>query len=302
MPVRIVKDNPDEMLVTEAFNFDNPSGGGDSYDNQQRQQGGGGGGFDISSILGLLGGGGQQQQSGGGLGDLIGMLGGGGQSQAGGLGSLIGMLGGGGQSQGGGLGSLIGLLGGGGGGNQRGGGNTIMSVLGTMAIQACVNYAVRRFSGGGGSGGGSGLFQSGAPTANDVEALLRERYASARLCVSLWSYTCGVDRQFQDAEQEAFYGLIDQTSRSLFPDGIANLDEVKSEMIEAFNEPVPYEDIVAAANEDPAFGLELYKQACFLATVDQQLARTEADLIGKLAQDFGLDQGEAQSIRSQFGI
>ncbi len=277
MPVRIVKDNPDETVVNEAFNFDNPSDQ-TTNNNNTKDQSGGGGGFDISSIVNLLGGGGQNQGNGGLIGGLANLLGGGGQ-QSGGLGGLVNLLGG--------------------GGRQRQSSNSLLSVLGSIAIQACIGYAKRRFAGG---SRGSGLSQSGAPSPNDLEALLQERYASARLCVSLWSHVCGADRQFHEAEKTAFYGLIDQTSRDLFPDGIAKLDEVKSEMIEAFNHPIAYEEIVGQASADQNFATELFKQACFLAAVDKQLARTEVDFIGRLAQDLQIDDHQAQTIRAQFGL
>ncbi len=53
MPVRIVKDNPDEMVVNDNFNFENPQ--------EQGQSGGGSGkGIDLSFLNDLLGGGGKQ--------------------------------------------------------------------------------------------------------------------------------------------------------------------------------------------------------------------------------------------------
>ncbi|MCU0451804.1 MAG: DUF533 domain-containing protein [Bernardetiaceae bacterium] len=289
MPVRIVKDNPDEMAMSEAFNFDNPNG-----------QGGGGGGSGLGGLLDMLGGGGGGQSQAGGLGGLLSLLGGGGQqSQAGGLGGLLNMLGGGGQSQAGGLGGLLNMLGGGGQVQRGGAGNSLMSMLGSMAISACMNYAMRKFTGG---GGGGGMFSQGAPTAQDAEQLLQQRFESARLCVSLWSYACGVDRQFADAEKDALQQLIQKTSSELFPQSVANQEEVHSEMIEAFNSPVEYRQIVEAARSDAEFAAELFGQACFLVAVDKNFSSGEQEFITQIGNDFGLEAGVVRGVRAQFGI
>jgi Protein of unknown function (DUF533) len=295
MPVRIVKDNPDEMAMSEAFNFDNPTG----------QSGGSGSGGGLGGLLDMLGGGGGGQSQAGGLGGLLSLLGGGGQqqSQAGGLGGLLNMLGGGGgQSQAGGLGGLLNMLGGGGGQVQRGGmGGSLMSMLGSLAISACMNYAMRKFTGGG--GGGGGMFSQGAPpSAQDAEQLLQQRFESARLCVSLWSYACGVDRQFSEAEKDALQQLIQKTSSDLFPEGVANQQEVHSEMIEAFNSPLEYRQIAEAARSDAEFATELFGQACFLVAVDKNFSAGEQEFITQIGNDFGLDAQITRGVRAKFGI
>jgi uncharacterized membrane protein YebE (DUF533 family) len=59
---------------------------------------------------------------------------------------------------------------------------------------------------------------------------------------------------------------------------------------------------VSNVSTDQNFATELFKQACFLAAVDKQLARAEIDFIGRLAQDLQIDDHQAQTIRAQFGL
>jgi uncharacterized membrane protein YebE (DUF533 family) len=72
MPVRIVKDNPNEEIVNDDFNFDNPNGNSDNDSNENfnnnsdtnNQQSGGG--FDLGGIANMLfGGGGGSSHNGG---------------------------------------------------------------------------------------------------------------------------------------------------------------------------------------------------------------------------------------------
>jgi uncharacterized membrane protein YebE (DUF533 family) len=292
MPVRIVKDNPDEMVVNDNFNFENPQ--------DQGQQGGGG--IDLSFLNNLLGGGGGGQQGGGGILDL---LGGGGRQQGGGI---LDLLGGGGQSNQGGssglLGGLIsGFLGGGqqvnrGGSQQQGGG--LLSVLGSMAVNACINYAVNSFMN---KGGGSKSFSQGAPPSKeDVDGLLNERLASAEICVSLWAHTVFADKKMQSQEKEVIGQLINETVQQLFPSSIANQDEVAQILTDKISNPMDYDDVVDAANQDYNFATQLYQQACLLVAADQALGGAEDDYINNLATDLNLNEDDASAIRQKFGM
>jgi uncharacterized membrane protein YebE (DUF533 family) len=332
MPVRIVKDTPDNGVLNDVLN----TGGGSSQ----------GGGFDISTITNILGtlgslsgGGGQQGNSGlGALGGLvnsfIGQQGGGNSGGGGGLGSLFNSLigqQGGGNSGGGGLGSLFNVIGqvAGGQGNsggmgdlgglintfiggknsstgsnqgQGGGANPLLAAFASMAINACMRYASNKFMNNN-SGGKSGFaMNAAAPNTSNAEQVLQHRLESAKVCVSLWNYACGSDRQFQNEEKQAIQTLIGEQVKFLFPDGVAEQSEVLNELQNTFSNPIPAEKIVQAAKSDPQFAGDLYGQACMLVAVDRSMQQTEKNFLDKLAVDFGLSSQTAQTIRSQFGL
>lgn len=296
MPVRIVKDNPDEMVVNDNFNFENPQ--------DQGNQGGGGGGIDLSFLNNLLGGGGGNQGGSGGI-NIMDLLGGGGNRGDGG-GGILDILGGGGQSNqsSGGSGLLGGLINsflGGGGGSQvnRGGGNNgLLSVLGGMAVNACINYAINSFT----NKGGGGSFSKGAPTKEDVDGLLNERLASAEMCVSLWSYSVYADDQLQNQEKQALESLVNDTVHQLFPSSIADQNEVRQILMDKVNNPLDYDEVVKAASQDYNFAGQLYQQACLLIAADQALGGAEDNYLHDLADDLGLDANDATTIRQKFGM
>ncbi len=294
MPVRIVKDNPDEMVVNDNFNFENP---------QDRGQQNDGGGVDLSFLNNLLGGGGGGQQGGG----ILDLLGGGGKQQGGG--GILDLLGGGGQSNQSGSSGLLGglissFLGGGGqqinrGGGQQGGGG-LLSVLGGMAVNACVNYAINSFMN---KGGSSKSFSQGAPPSKeDVDGLLNERLASAEICVSLWAHTVFADKKMQAQEKEVIGQLISDTVQQLFPSSIANQDEVTQILMDKINSPMDYDDVVDAANQDYNFATQLFQQACLLVAADQALGGAEDDYIHNLATDLNINDDDASAIKQKFGM
>ncbi|GAB4337436.1 MAG: hypothetical protein OHK0038_15850 [Flammeovirgaceae bacterium] len=325
MPVRIVKDTPDNGVLNDVLNN---SGGGSSR----------GGGFDISTItniLGTLGNLSGGQGGSGGMGALGGLVNSfinqqsGGGSSTSGLGSLFNNLIG---QQGGGLGSLFNVIGqvtgnqgnnsrmvdlGGlintflsGSGNrsvsnnqnQGGGANPLLAAFASMAINACIRYASNKFMNNN-SGGRSGFaMNTAAPNTNSAEQVLQHRLESAKVCVSLWNYACGSDRQFQNEEKQAIQTLINEQVKFLFPDSIAEQSEVLEELQNTFSNPVPAEKIVQAAQSDPQFAGDLYGQACMLIAVDKSLQQSERSFLDKLAVDFGLPPQTAQTIRSQFGL
>ncbi len=298
MPVRIVKDNPDEMVVNDNFSFEDPQG-------NSQQSGGSGGGIDLSFLNDLLGGGGGGQKGGGG--SILDLLGGGGGQRGGG--SILDLLGGGGGqvNQGGGGAGLLGglinsFLGGGGGQTNRGGGggnNSLLSALGGMAVNACINYAINSFM----NKGGGGSFSKGAPPSKeDVDGLLNERLNSAELCVSLWSHTVFADQELQPQEEQVLKQLINDTVSQLFPSSIANQNEVRQILTDRINSPLDYDEIVDAASQDYNFAGQLFQQACLLIAADRALGGQEDNYLDNLGADLGLQDNDANTIRQKFGV
>ncbi len=293
MPVRIVKDNPDEMVVNDNFNFDNPQ---NQVKNNQ-----GGGGIDLSFLNELLGGGGQK-----GGGSILDLLGGGGQGSRGG--SILDLLGGGQTNQGSGglLGGLINSFLGGQGGNRQevnrrgsNNSNSLLSVLGSMAVNACINYAINSFMN---KGGGRSFSKGAPPSKEDVDGLLNERLNSAELSVSLWSHTVFADQELQAQEKQVLEQLISDTVNQLFPPSIANQAEVRQMLTDRVYHPLDYDEVVSLARQDYNFAGQLYQQACLLIAADKMLGGEEDDYIHHLASDLGLQKGDAQAIRQKFGL
>ncbi len=279
MPVRIVKDNPDEMVVNDNFNFENPQ--------EQGQSGGsgGGGGIDLSFLNDLLGGGGGKQ----GGGSILDLLGGSGKSSQGGSGMLGGLI--------------SSFLGGGGNqqqnkqGNSSGGG--LLSVLGGMAVNACINYAVSSFMN---KGKGGAFSQGMPPNKEDVDGLLNERLRSAEICVSLWAHTAFADKQMHANEKQVIGQLINDTVQQLFPASIAQQDEVEQLLLDKIDNPMDYDDVVDEASQDYNFAVQLFQQACLLVAADKALGNAEDNYLSNLASDLGIDDGDAQAIREKFGM
>lgn len=292
MPVRIVKDNPDEMVVNDNFDFDNPQ--------NQVKGNQGGGGIDLSFLNELLGGGGQK-----GGGSILDLLGGGGQGNSSG-GGILDLLGGGQTNQGGGglLGGLINSFLGGQGGNRQqvnnsNNTNSLLSVLGSMAVNACINYAVNSFMN---KGGGRSFSKGAPPSKEDVDGLLNERLNSAEVCVSLWSHTVFADQELQPQEEQVLEQLISDTVNQLFPPSIANQTEVRQILMDRVHNPLGYDEVVGLARQDYNFGGQLYQQACLLIAADKMLGGEEDDYIHHLASDLGLQPSDAQAIRQKFGL
>lgn len=279
MPVRIVKDSPDETVVNENFNFENPQ--------EQGQSGGGSGGqgIDLSFLNDLLGGGGTK----GGGGGILDFLGGGQSSQGGGsglLGGLISSFLGGGDSQ----------------QSKNKGGNSssgILSALGGMAVNACINFAVNSFM----NKGKGGMFSQGRPPSKeDVDGLLNERLRSAEICVSLWAHTAFADQQMQAQEKQIIGQLVKDTVKQLFPESIAEQSEVEKLLLDKVSNPMDYDDVVDEASQDYNFAAQLYQQACLLTAADKAFGKAEDDYIYNLASDLSIDDNDAQTIRQKFGI
>jgi uncharacterized membrane protein YebE (DUF533 family) len=244
MPVRIVKDNPDEELLNESFNFDNPNETNQQNNNQNSQEGSGFGGFNLGSITNMLFGGG---------------------------------------------------------GNRGHQGNSLISSLASMAIGACVNYALNSFRNS--SRTSSSSFQSAAPNSReDLEELYQARMAAAETCVSLWAYAAGADRNFGEEEKQTIDNLIDSTIAQLFPSKVANQEDVKAELQQIFDRPLSYEQIVEQARQNKPFALQLYQQAALIIAADGNFGGREKTFLDTLTQDLDLGRNEVRAINQQYNL
>ncbi|MDW8289072.1 MAG: DUF533 domain-containing protein, partial [Flammeovirgaceae bacterium] len=142
----------------------------------------------------------------------------------------------------------------------------------------------------------------GSTSVSNAEQILQHRLESAKICVSLWNYACGADRQFQDSERQAIQMLMEQQVKFLFPENIAQQDEVLKELQQTFLQPLPMEEILRAARADVQFAGDLYGQACMLIAVDKSFQQTENQFLDRLANDFGLSPQVTQEIEKQFGL
>jgi uncharacterized membrane protein YebE (DUF533 family) len=228
MPVRIVKDNPDEEVIDDNFNFDNPNNDSE----QEENQGNGNQKNDDSSFD---------------------------------------------------FGNLANMLFGGGG--NRSNGNSIFSSLASMAISACVGYAISSFQNRGKS---SSSYGSSRPSREDVEELYQSRMQAAELAMSAWSYAAGADRNFNGDEKDAIEKLLDNTISQLFPSSVANQEEVKQELLQIFDSPLDYQEVVEKISQNREFAKQIYQQSKLIVESDGDNSRREQNYLQQLAQDLGL--------------
>lgn len=192
----------------------------------------------------------------------------------------------------------------GGGGNQQNkqgssSGGGLLSVLGGMAVNACINFAVNSFMN---KGKGGAFSQGMPPNKDDVDGLLNERLRSAEICVSLWTHTAFADKQMHANEKQAIGQLIKDTIQQLFPSSIAQQDEVEQLLLDKIDNPMDYDDVVDEASQDYNFAVQLFQQACLLTAADKALGKAEDNYLSNLANDLGIDDGDAQAIREKFGM
>jgi uncharacterized membrane protein YebE (DUF533 family) len=228
MPVRIVKDDADESVLSDYFNFDNPQ---ETSSNQDNGWGGGGSNNNNSNA-----------------------------------------------------------------------GSGLFGFLGSLAINACINYAFQAFSGGGGGSNKPNRRNTQQNHFNREEAdeLLQERLASAELCVSLWAHIAFADGKMQQAERQAIDQLIRDTVGKLFPQDIADQTEASSILQKRLKSPQDYQTVVRQASNDSRFSLQLFEQACLLASSDYAIEDNENVFLANLANDLHLNPDDVAKIRSQY--
>jgi hypothetical protein len=191
----------------------------------------------------------------------------------------------------------------GGGGSSHSTSNSLVSNLASMAIGACVSYAISSFKNT--QRTSSSSYQSAASpqhTRQDLENLYQARMQAAQTCVSLWAYAVGADRSFADEERQTIENLLDSTVQQLFPSSVANQEDVRAELQETFNRPLPYEKVISQAQNNKQFALQLYQQAALIIAADGNYAGREQNFLSTLLRDLNLSSSEVSAIHQQFGF
>lgn len=190
-----------------------------------------------------------------------------------------------------------------GGGNSSNQSNSLVSNLASMAIGACVSYAISSFKNSQRTSTAS--YQSAASsqhTRNDLENLYQARMSAAQTCVSLWAYAVGADRSFAEEERQAIENLLENTVQQLFPSNVANQEDVRAELQETFNRPLPYEKVIAQAKNNKQFALQLYQQAALIIAADGNYAGREQNFLSTLLGDLNLSSSDVRGINQQYGF
>lgn len=193
--------------------------------------------------------------------------------------------------------------GGGGSHNNSSGGNALFSFLGSMAVQACVNYAFNALWGGSSK---KNVSHSSTPQSRmnyqEADDMLQQRLASAELCVSMWAHTTLSDGKMQQAEREAVDELITDTVSKLFPQDIADQTIASSTLQKRLRSPYSYQEVVSQAVHDYSFALKLYQQACLLVASDENLQEKENVFLANLAQDLRIQDDDVTQARSHYKL
>jgi uncharacterized membrane protein YebE (DUF533 family) len=258
MPVRIVRDNPDEEVLNENFDFDNPNNNhnNSSYDNNNN--------YEDNTINDNV-----NDNN---------------ESNANNNSNLD-------------LGNIANLLFGGGGSSSSNTNNSLFGNLASMAIGACVGYAVEYFR-----NSHQQQRAAGSYSRQEAEELYQARMAATQVCVSIWSYAVGADREFNEAEEQQVQELISHTVNELFPSKVADQDLVRQEMMAMFENPMPYEDAVRQATRDKNFALQVYHQAAMLVAADRSYVGREQNFMNDLAKDLRLSGTDIRPIHQKLGL
>jgi hypothetical protein len=258
MPIRIVRDNPDEEVLNENFDFDNPSNNynNSSYDN---------GNYNEENTIND---------------DVNDNY----ESNINNNSNFD-------------LGNIANLLFGGGGNSSSNSNSSLFSNLASMAIGACVGYAVEYFR-----NSHQRQRAAGSYSRQEAEELYQARMAATQVCVSIWSYAVGADREFNEAERQQVHDLINQTVNELFPSKVADQELVRQEIMAVFENPLPYEDAVRQAGRDKNFALRVYQQAAILVAADRSYAGREQNFMNNLAKDLRLSGTDVRPIHQKFGL
>ncbi len=188
--------------------------------------------------------------------------------------------------------------------NTSNGSNALFSFLGSMAINACINYASNLLWGqrGNKNSTAQNFTHQDKISYQEADDLLQERLVSAELCVSIWAHTIFADGKMQQAEKEAVNQLIRDMVNKLFPNDIADQTIASSTLQKRLREPHNYQDVVRQASNDYAFSLNLYEQACLLIGADQLTQDSENVFLANLAQDLRIQAGDVTKARSKFNL
>ncbi len=258
MPVRIVRDNPDEEVLNENFDFDNPTNNYDnnSYDNSNNNE--------ENTIKDNVNDNYESNTNNNSNFDL---------------------------------GNIANLLFGGGGSSSSNSNSSLFGNLASMAIGACVGYAVEYFR-----NSHQQQRAAGSYSRQEAEELYQARMAATQVCVSIWSYAVGADREFNEAEKQQVEELINQTVNELFPSKVADQDLVRQEIMAVFENPLPYEEVARQAGRDRNFAIQVYQQAAILVAADRSYAGREQNFMNNLAKDLRLSGTDVRPIHQKFSL
>ena len=141
------------------------------------------------------------------------------------------------------------------------------------------------------------------PTKSEsLENVFQERFLAATMCVSMWAYTCGADGRFEGAESKAFDTLLIQIVTHLFPPQVANSEQVKTELTAFLSNPIDYMQIVSFCKEQNEFTMRLIEQMCWLSASDLVPHISEKQFITRFATDTNIGISELSEIFTKYNL
>jgi hypothetical protein len=136
----------------------------------------------------------------------------------------------------------------------------------------------------------------------DYDELL-QRFAFARINVSMWAHCCRADGKL--AEEEDY--LTDLMIASLFEEdsllvGVTNRDLALQELIETFNNPLPVGTIaqIIRSIDIDEITASFYQEACLIVSIDGSVEPVEREFLSNLASEFCISQSDKRSIERQY--
>lgn len=113
-----------------------------------------------------------------------------------------------------------------------------------------------------------------------------------RMIVSLWKHACMADGILAIQEETSVNELMStllNDKGSLFPKEVVNRDNLFDEMLEAFYNPAPIEDVTLFAKEDPQIAKLFFEEACWIVASDSQYMQKESEFLEFLMKALNLD-------------
>jgi len=113
-----------------------------------------------------------------------------------------------------------------------------------------------------------------------------------RMIVSLWKHACMADGVLALQEETSVNEMMSTLlngKESLFPKDAINRDNLFDEMLEAFYNPAPIEDVTLFAKEDPQIAKLFFEEACWIVASDSQYMQKESEFLEFLIKALNLD-------------
>lgn len=137
---------------------------------------------------------------------------------------------------------------------------------------------------------------------NQLEDVLQRRFNAAKICISMWGYTCGADKQFPETEAAAFKTLITSTTQTLFPQNVANTQEVEKELSAFFFKPVSYSEVLQFCTNNDDFKVKLFEQMCYMAASDKLFHADENKFLQKFSSDVNIAPETVSAIYQKYQL